>query len=91
MAKKINGLRIVYTIVGLLAIGAGLVVTFTLQGASIASTSTRIVELKKEGCGPAEEVKDRVLVLETNYGHTQKSLKNLETGQKAILKAIQEK
>ncbi len=81
MAKKINGLRIVYTVVGLLMIGAGLVVTFTLQGASIASSSTRIVELKEEGCNPAEEVKDRVLVLETNYTH-------LEAGQVRIEKKM---
>ena len=81
MAKKINGLRIAYTIVGLLVIGAGLVVTFTLQGASIASTSKEVVELKEEGCDPAEAVKDRVLVLETNYIH-------LDAGQQRIEKKM---
>lgn len=91
MAKKINGLRIVYIIVCLLVIGTGLVVTFTLQGASIASTSTRIVELKDEGCDPAEEANARCLVLETNYKHTKECLDDLKTGQQVLLEAIRER
>lgn len=84
MPKKIIGLRIIYIIVSLLVIGTGLVVTFTLQGASIASTSTRIVELKDEGCDIANDVDRRVLVLETKWDEVIK-------GQQEILEAVRER
>lgn len=84
MPKKINGLRIVYIIISLLVIGAGLVVTFTLQGASIATTSTKIVELKDEGCAPANENDRRLIKIETQMGA-------MLEGQKEILKAVKEK
>ena len=66
--------------------------TFILAGSDVKNTAESakeaVVVLKKDGCDPAEEVKDRVLVLETNYEHTQKSLKELKTGQTTILEAI---
>ncbi len=81
MAKKISGLRIAYTIAGLLVIGAGLVVTFTLQGASIDLTATKVVELKKEGCDPANENDRRLIKLETQW-------ETVITNQEEILKAV---
>ena len=84
MAKKINGLRIVYIIVCLLVVGTGLVVTFTLQGASIDLTSAKVAELKVEGCDIANAVDRRVLFLETKWDEVIK-------GQKEILKAVKEK
>ncbi len=84
MAKKINGLRIVYIIVSLLVIGAGLVVTFTLQGASIDLTSTRIVELKKEGCDPAEEAGDEILVIKTEMKYIKGGIDDIKLEQKAM-------
>lgn len=77
----------------------GLILTAALAGLGLAynhgsqvrasqDTEKHVVSLKEDGCKPVGEVKNRVLVLETNYEHTKESLDKLETGQTTILEAI---
>ena len=66
-------------------------VTFTLQGASIASTATRIVELKKEGCDPAEEAGDDILVIKTEMRYIKGGIDDIKLEQKTMQKTAVER
>ncbi len=99
MAKKNGNWKIIAPIVGVIVIGAGLITDFALQGADIKTvakanieTDKHVAALKKDGCDPAEDVKDRVLVLETNYGHLEAGQmrieKKMDTQHKDVLEAI---
>ena len=84
MAKMNGTWKIITTVAMLLVIGGGFVVNYTLQGAAVASTSTRIDELDEEGCDVANAVDRRVLILEMKWDA-------VLDGQQEILKAVKEK
>ncbi len=95
MAKSNVNWKIIGTVLGLIVIGAGLVTDFTLQGAAIETvakagteTEKHVETLKEDGCNPVGQVRDRVLVLETNYKFTEKSLGKLEKGQVAMQETL---
>ena len=56
MAKdKTSNVKVISLGVAILVIAAGALTDFVLQGASIDSTKEKVVELKEEGCKPAQK------------------------------------
>lgn len=104
MAKK-NGnwwkiVGAIGVIAGILAAVYGVVYAHGEQARAVQDTEKHVVELEKttteniatlkeDGCDPAGEVKDRVLILETDNKYTKESLKKLETGQTTMQETMQ--
>lgn len=106
MAKK-NGnwwkiIASIGVIVGILGTAGAIVHSNGKQTRAVADTEKHVVELKEDGCEPANDGIIRITIVETEQKHLKEGLKKLEDGQtvmqetmkanqKEILKAVQEK
>ncbi len=94
MAKeaKTSNLKTIVLIVGLVVIAAGGFANYVLQGATIASNKEDVVELKADGCKPAQKHVTDISLIQQSVKTIEKTVldqgKTYVTSQEAILEAI---
>ena len=84
MAKKNGTLRKISIIVTLLVIFASIVGSWVLQKDAIAENIEDVANLKEEGCDPAEEAGDEILVIKTEMKYIKGGIDDIKLEQKAM-------
>ncbi len=74
-------LRNIWIIIVILSIVAGVAATFAITQVKASNNTSGIINLKKEGCSPAQQLKTQVALIQKDIGAILKTQENIQLEQ----------
>ncbi|GAG78508.1 unnamed protein product [marine sediment metagenome] len=88
MTKTNNKTKLILFVIVIASLFASIVGTWTVYGKDIEGNTDAVVELKEEGCKPAQEHKTSIALVEKDISTIQKDVSAIQADTKEILKQL---